>query len=443
MIYFIFAYLACVPLAYKFLMELRSLQELSFHIMACILIFASMCFENKRIKIDKFLMSIGIFGAVLLFVFVHKEFGWSIFLNGFLGITVFFTLCRTLKKEDISKVITCISWICFGAIIYRLFQEFGWDMRRQVISSAGGTPRCSFFGLKAVFGMYLACSLPLILCHSWSLVFRFKEFTGGKLKRSGIIILNISIALCTVITIAILLSSVAISYSTGAVLASVIAVLFLLWFRKRILFWCVLIPVIVGSIFFVVKMDNPMGMQSSRYGMWGKVIQDSFDEPLGHGLDSFRNPMSKIIPKTEMTRYFKHAFNDNTLRVAKTFIITDVDVIDWRTVDPISEDEQKTFIERKKEGKTVLDFWDHPHNEYIWIFYEMGYPGIIALGFMIIMFWRRFWYSTKDVYAVASTAGIIAFGIFCMTQFPLHLSRIGYLLPVLGAIFYVSTEVTD
>ncbi len=186
-----------------------------------------------------------------------------------------------------------------------------------------------------------------------------------------------------------------------------------------------------------------MGMQSSRYGMWGKVIQDSFDEPLGHGLDSFRNPMSKIIPKTEMTRYFKHAFNDNTLRVAKTFIITDVDVIDWRTVDPISEDEQKTFIERKKEGKTVLDFWDHPHNEYIWIFYEMGYPGIIALGFMIIMFWRRFWYSTKDVYAVASTAGLIAFGIFCMTQFPLHLSRIGYLLPVLGAIFYVSTEVTD
>uniref|UniRef100_A0A6M3J4K8 Putative O-antigen ligase n=1 Tax=viral metagenome TaxID=1070528 RepID=A0A6M3J4K8_9ZZZZ len=441
MTYFIMAYLVAVPLAYKFMVELRPLQELSFHVMGCLLIFAGMCFENRRIKIDKFLISIAGFGAVMLFVFIHRGFGWDIFFNGFLGITIFFTLCRTLKKENISKVITCISWIAFGAIIYKLFQELGWDMRRQLVTKQEGlVPDCSFFGFKAVLGMYLACAVPLILGHSWTVVNRFVELNGSRLKRVGIVLLNILIAFLAVLTILILLVSVGVSYSTGAVAGAVVSVLFVLWFKKRVIFWCVLIPIIMGSVLFVTKLDNPMGMQKSRLVMWGKVIQDSFDEPLGHGLDSFRNPMTQIDEQKEVTRYFKHSFNDNTVRVAKTFIVTDVGVVDWRTIDTTSQDEQTEFKERNKDGQPTLDFWDNPHNEFVWTFYELGYPGIIALGIAIILFCRRFWRSTKDVYAVCSTGAILAFGIFSLTQFGVHLARIGHLLPVLGAIFFVSTE---
>ena len=71
----------------------------------------------------------------------------------------------------------------------------------------------------------------------------------------------------------------------------------------------------------------------------------------------------------------------------------------------------------------------------------MGFPGMFLLGILIYFFWIRFWTSTKNVETIALTSAIIIFGVFSMTQFPLHIARVGYLLPVLGGLFFISTEV--
>lgn len=433
-------YIVMVPLAYKWQMDLRMIQEFAYQGLSVLLIFGGLFFNNKPVKRDMFLMGVGGFGIVTLFVWYNSNMGWSILLNTFLGIGVFFTLIRTLEVKHVRTIFKVLIGMAVFAILYRGLQYLGYDLRRQFTANAEGvTPDCSFFGLKTAYGMYLAAILPLVYVWVEPLL-RFMAVSGTKLKITGKIAVNVLIIGVFIGVIGVLFTPITVSFSTGAMAGAVIATLFFFWFRKRIVVWILIIPLLIGAGLFLVKMDNPQGMQMSRLNMWGKVVQDSWHAPLGHGLDSFRNPGKKIEQSVELVRYFKNAFNDRTIRTAKTYTITNIAMQDWRPIDKISEDEVKEVAKRKEEGVPQLDFWDHPHNEYIWLFYELGFPGVLAFLFLLWAFWQRFWCSTKSIEAIAVTASIVAFGIFSITQFPLHLSRIGHLLPVLGAIFFITTE---
>ena len=87
-----------------------------------------------------------------------------------------------------------------------------------------------------------------------------------------------------------------------------------------------------------------------------------------------------------------------------------------------------------------LDWWDNAHNEYIHLFYELGYPFLILGGFLFYHIYMTFKRSRRSKETVALLSCLIVFAIFSITQFPLHISRIGHLLPVLGAMFVISTK---
>jgi hypothetical protein len=46
----------------------------------------------------------------------------------------------------------------------------------------------------------------------------------------------------------------------------------------------------------------------------------------------------------------------------------------------------------------------------------------------------------KEPQTVGLMASLVCLAVIFMTQFPMHLSRVGHLLPVLVGLFYVSTK---
>ncbi len=157
-------------------------------------------------------------------------------------------------------------------------------------------------------------------------------------------------------------------------------------------------------------------------GRGKKHIQDINRKPIGRGLDSYANP------KIGGHRHYKYAYSNRTMR----FYRTEKDYI------PNSED--KAFLEKLPQDKKRLVFQDHPHNEFIWLGYECGIQALICLGFIFYFMWGRFYRSMKEPETVGLTASLVCFAVICLTQFPMHLGRIGHLLPVLFGLFYVSTK---
>ena len=333
--YLIGLYLILNPLFFIYGIELRVAQEMCYQISSMVLILASMFFENKRVERSETNIWIGIGGLWILTIYVLHSLGWSIMFNTILGIGVYFAVIRTLNKDDFKLIVKVIAYITGFALLYMAIQFVGFDIRDQnVINAPGAVPKCAFFGLKAAMGEYFAIALPLVLSFSWVAV--------------------------------LFLVPIALSYSSVSVLGALVGIMFFFWFRKRLFFW-ILIPVILLSgAFYGFKMEDH-NMMGSRIPMWGMVLQDSFRKPLGRGLDSFRND-----DKIGARRYYKHSYDHGTVRAIKM-------EKGWA----IPKVDQK-FLEQQEQG-SPLDYWDHPHNEYLLILYETGFPGLFIVGFIFLI----------------------------------------------------------
>jgi len=392
MVWLILIYLVINPFFLIINMDLRQAQELCFQISSMILILSGVFFNQKKLPVSKLNSAYCMLALWVCAVLLLKKMGFPIFLNLFLGIGAYFTVIRAITIEDIPKIFRGLVYITLFALVYLGLQYAGYDLRDQrVLNVPNAVPDCAFFGIKAAYGMYIAETIPVIACFNWILA-------------------------------PLMLFPLALSYSTGAMLAGHSALMFFLWFRKRVLFWIFLVPTVLGTLFFIVKVDSPMGMYGTRIPMWGIVIQDIFRRPLGHGLDSFRND-SEI----GAVRYFKYSFDNTTVRAVKK-------EDGWMLTKQVSQE----FIDVASKG-SALDWWDHPHNEFIWLGYETGFPGLIGLGYILWLMWQRFRKSTKNAYAVTSAGMILALLISSMTQFPFHLARIGHLVPIILGIFYITT----
>ena len=391
MIYLVLGYLVINPLFFMYGVDLRPAQELCFQISSITLIIAGMFFDNNKVKRSKLNLWIGIGALWVLAVWQIHSMGWSVMFNTLLGTGVYFTVIRTVKKDDFKLIARTIAWVGAFTLGYLALQYFGYDLRDQAVLNAPGlVPKCSVFGLKAAMGEYFALVIPFLLSFSW-----------------------ISL---------LLIIPVALSYSCVAMLAGTTAIMFFCWFRKRIVFWALIPVILVMGLVYWFKFEHH-SMMGSRIPMWGMVIQDSWKQPFGRGLDSFRNDT-----KMGSTKYFKHDYDHETIRA----IYTEQGWAVEKQVDA-------KFLERAKLDNP-LDFWDHPHNEYIWLFYELGLPGLFILGFIVYHLIQRFKYSRRDTATVALAAGVIVFFISCIGQFPLHMARLGHIVPILFGFYYLQTE---
>lgn len=392
--YLFWAYIFINPLFFIPGQEIRASQEFCFQLSSLILIFAGMLFSKNKIVFDSLHKTVTAFMVWVLVVYTGFNQGWSIAFNIFTGVMVYFTALNTLTKDNIRSMINCVSILSAAAIFYLAMQYFGWDIRGvQMFNNPGLVPHVSFFGLEAAFGTYIALALPLILSFSWV----------------GIL----------------LLFPMIFSWSSAVYLAGLSAILFFAWFNKRILFWVALIPLFIAFSLFFFKIDLPMGMMDTRPRMWQLVIEDSFKRPImGSGLDSFREPK-----KVGNIRYLKQVVDDKTIRAITT--------------------KDGLFIENTVSGETLsklqsnqqaYDYWDHPHNEFMLVAFETGFIGLGIFIGIIYLLWRRFIRSKMSGYTIGLFSSLVALFVIMQGQFPFHLARIAHLIPILCALFYISTD---
>jgi len=418
----ILCYLLFNSLAFVWGQELRPQQEFFFQMSSLVLILSALVFKSKQKKESLFenKLNISILAMFVCFlcVFLKDKMGWSILLNTFLGTGVYLTVIRNIDYNDVRFIIKNSLWVAAFVIFYLACQFLGFEIRGQGMAGAPGVvPKCSIFGLEAHYGLYLAMVFPLLLGISF-----INRDLGQKWTRV-FIIAGISAL------IGLMFLALVPAHSTGAYLGLLVAVLVYLWHKVRLAFWVALVPLLVGTVAFLALVDNPMGMQKSRLDMWGKVIQDSHKQPFGHGLDSFR-----IDEREGSIRYFKYAFNDKTVRVRK---IKD----NWITQEKPPQ-ELLDNIEKTKNGQPTgtLAYWDNCHNEYIQLFFETGFPGIIILGFILFYLYQIFNFSMRKPLTVACYASLVSVAIFSLMQFPYHVARIGHVIPIVLGMFIVSAR---
>ncbi len=291
-----------------------------------------------------------------------------------------------MNKEDTLLIFKTVAWLSILAIVWLTFQLLGWDMADIVIkNTTGKLANSAFFRHNSSMGLYFAQALPL---------------TIGFSPLAVLFLLPMKFA-----------------ESAGAWLGAIGGMFFFLWFRKRILFWLLIIPIIGGGLFYTINKENYQSF-NMRMPAWKKIIPEIWKNPLGHGLDSFANPI--------MLGQYKYYQNSQTHEVIR---LKKVDKDKWQP-------ERKMAL---NDFKGVLHL-DHPHNEFIWLAYDVGVQGLIVLGFILYFIWQRFWNSRKDAQTVALMAFIISVGLCCLTQFSFHLARIGHMVPIVLGLFYLNTE---
>ena len=393
----ILTYIIFNPIFFLVNTNQRDAQQLFFQLSSVILFALGMFFHNREIKLSKLNISIGVLLIAFVLAWLRTKNGWFITRNFLYGTLVYVTVIRTLHKDDIKFIFKGLGYlvaICIGILA---FQLVGWDVRNAHMASGILTvlPESLFFQRSAM-GMFFAQNIPIIA--------------------------SLNVFLSPLLFIPMFWGQ-----SAAAYLGGITGLLFFLWFKKRIFFWGFLVIILIASIFasFQPKViqENATGIKI-RLSMWKEIIPDMFYNPLGYGLDSFANPVNSW-------RYYNYSYKGEyrTVRAINVNnIVTGVN------------DKDKEYLSKFMKGEGSVTFSDHPHNEYLWLGYEIGLHALVILGFIYYFIWQRFRFSKKDTLTCVSMAVLLCLAVECLLQFPLHMTRIGHILPVILGIFYITTE---
>ena len=390
--------------------ELRVAQELLFKLYG-FGILMGLLFQETRVRFNKVNLWMGMFGiySIVLYVLSKCEMGYSILINILVGIIIFFA-AQTLKKEDTKHIFQAMIWVCAVNMVYMLLQRFQWDFIYNIKGPNNtilydAIDMVGLLGLKAVIGMWMSLGLITSLAVlPWI---------------APILLLPLYAAQCT-----------------GALVGLTLGLGFYLFYIKRVLFWIMIPILLIGGGLYIWKIDAPMGMMETRPPMWKLALKDviysyGITHPtlgcplIGCGLDSFR--AGKV-------GYFMRPETKETIRA-------------FKVNDTLVDNQGRRFF--NKDGYLydpdcyVLDYWDSPHNEFVQLFYEMGIIGCVIIGFIIFHLFKEFKNSVKTKELVCLMSLVITFLGMSISQFPLHLARIGYLFPILVGLILVHVNGKD
>lgn len=421
------AYLVLCPIAYSINGQpMRQFQELFFQFIGMMLVVS--CSKNLWITLFFAL------NGILYILNGYGDIGAVQTMNIFIGICIFITARSFFKKFDFIKEIKILYWVLGITLLWTTLQLFGIDPLFSIADNHGNASPgeslmdpLGIFGIKAAHGVFLALMIPIVACKNVWLA----------------LLLFIPIAVCR---------------STGALGAGILGYLFYLYqlkirqainipeFRVKLhkfnkvvsinlkpkLFFIFLVPLIVAGSLFVFTNDYKWdkAMFSTRFGVWHAGVHYSLKKPWGYGPDSWRD-------------FTKH----------KNFIFTgDDDSRNW--IASKSGDAYKYVYYHPNKTKMMLgpEFmrenatyarWDNPHNLYLTILFEYGIFGLFLLAGLIREMRRRYLGNLKTKELVLITTCLVIFMLASVTQFPIHLARLGYLFPVLLGAFYGVTDRRD
>jgi hypothetical protein len=293
--------------------------------------------------------------------------------------------CLT-TKVIIDKLFKVLLWIGVINILYMAVQLFGFEwMFLTHVDKVFASEPVGFFGLKAFMGMFFAALIP-IACYY-----------------------NPLIAL-------LLFLPIFLSETSAAMAGGVVAYLFCLFYYARKFFIpAVCVLCILAGLY--IANDSKANMMTDRFHLWRVSLTDAVKHPIvGWGPDSFRS-----LGESKPFVYFKNYRTNQS--VACKF-----------------DKNTGTFVPPKgfRQGDEPMDPWDHPHNEFISIFYELGLIPIFILLCLLRDIQRRF--RCMDNRQVAIVGYFLAILCLCVAHFPLHVARIGYLVPIMLGVYYKITE---
>ena len=393
----ILLYIILNPLFFWVDCDQRNVQQLFYQLSSILVFCAGFYFPQKSLKFDKLNASIATFVIAYILAWLLNMNGWFVAQNVIFGFLVYITIIKVFNKEDIEFVFKGLGYLTAFCVIVLAFQMLGWDFRGTVIiRGLPLTAQESIFFQRSAMGMFFGHSLIALLLFS-----------------------PISL---------LLLLPIKASLSTGAFLGVFSGIFFFYWFRKRLFFWIILGCLILSS-FFIIRNKSLMNEAKQgfqiRLPLWSIVIQDIVRNPIGHGLDSFANPKDNYY---RYYNYFKKGFYASLRLVKKDKILIGKEQFD------------QYYLEQAATNGGQVEFIDHPHNEYISLAYEIGLQGLIILGFIYYFIWDRFKKSKRNALTCVCTGVLICMAMESLLQFPFHLARVGYLLPIILGFFYISSE---
>lgn len=394
----LFWFIVLLPTFYLVGKDLRQVQMNFFQIGAMLLV--GIMHVNRYVGI--FLI-----WCLFQFVFFPRSPEQGIALQNVLcGALVYQFIVLFYKKEGFRKYL----WAFFGILALNLL----WCVRQMfqmdpIMSNSQPwnlnyfTEFPGFFGLPAFLGNYAAAILPLTFALNWFLF-------------------------------PLALAALFLSKSTFSVLAGLASCLFFFWFRKRIVFWGILL---IGGIAFgtyAIKYDLPTGEFGRRLNCWKYVEQESFKTQFfGHGIGRYRD---FIILEATPSHQFLTTWNPEEVLgfMASQATLNNKPELAEKII-------QTKLINGRELQKNGMDMqvWEYVHNEFLQAFFETGLIGLAIICLYIWDIFRRFFeYGRKNLYALSFVSSFLAILIVSFGHFPFHLARLAGPFVVIMALLEIA-----
>lgn len=217
------------------------------------------------------------------------------------------------------------------------------------------------------------------------------------------------------------------SKSSFSIVAALVASLFFFWFRKRIIFWAILLIFGTSSAVYVLKYDMPHGQFSRRAHVWELILKEAcMKQFLGHGIGSYNSEYVFI----ESSKTLHNTMATNPAQLLKFLAEDSKDnpkVLDFISrMNPNQADFASVRDVMMKEG---LDFhpWAEAHNDFLQVFFEFGLIGLVLIGWYIYDIFKRFFKLglEKNWFALSLLSSFIAILIVTNGHFTFHLTKLG------------------
>lgn len=332
---------------------------------------------------------------------------WSTFLYGyycfpnpsgqvlfslFIGCVFYEVAYRLIDEKNINLLFKFMIWFAIANIIYIVMQKCGLELiYKDFALNEYAHDAVGFFGIKCMMGMFFAMVMP------------FAAYRYPKLS-------------------ALLFIPIAVSESSCAMAAAIVAYLWQLWFLSKKWFTVALVLLTVGGSAYVIH-DTHAGMFENRVSLWKMAMRDAVQRPIfGYGLDSFR-----CISDDKQFMYWSNCRTKEAIKI-------DVrDSIEYKHTQKFNLAKYGKWL---KEGDTI-DPWDNPHNEFVMLFYEWGVLPFVILGFLVYAIVQRFTAYQKVL--VPLVGFLIGVAVMSIGQFPFHTARNGIYIPIfLAALFKIT-----
>ena len=388
------AYLVSCPIAYNAgAVNMRGFQELYWQLAVMGLI---VLFCNNIWLVAFFWYNI------LLLALNGGEIGAPYVQNIFLGIMLFSVMRRYFKYFRAEIELKPIAWLVILTSFWMLLQLLRIDPlfnpapNPTTDGPLGPVDFVGVFGLKAINAMFLAIALPFIAC------------------------INVFIA-------PLLFIPMYLSQSGAAIAAGAVGYLFYLFFMHKKLFKIMTPIILIAAIGFVLAKDfkDAPHMYTARFGIWHAGVKYGMQRPMGYGPDSWRN----------ITKHKDFIFMGGQDQKPAIAFHIEGDNYQFNYYSPDSSQTIPT-----EERPPMVNHWDNAHNEYIQLFFEYGFLGLFLLGGLVREIYTRFRFAIKSKELVFLTATLVVIMVVSLGQFPFHLARIGFLIPVLMGAFYSLTD---